>query len=108
MTEDDFLAGMAALDCAVDGCGGPAEVHHVTGAGMGLKAPFWAVIPLCHPHHRTGGPGVSIHDGLGVPDWEARFGRQEDLSAFSRIRLAEAWGIPIGELWKMIEVRLAA
>lgn len=36
-------------------CGSPAEPHHLKGiggmSGGSLKAPDWAVSPLCHPCH---------------------------------------------------------
>lgn len=56
----------------------PAEIHHITtGVGMGQRASNYQVIPLCHTHHRTGGPGVAIH--AGKETWELRHGREIDL-----------------------------
>lgn len=65
---------VVALGCIV--CGSPAEVHHLTGdSGIGQKSR--RVLPLCPPHHRTGGYGVALH--AGVRGWEARHGEQIDL-----------------------------
>ncbi|MBR2691808.1 MAG: DUF968 domain-containing protein [Aquamicrobium sp.] len=75
---------MAALGCII--CGGPAEVHHLTGAGMGLKAANDNVIPLCPPHHRTGGYGVAVH--AGTKEWERRHGTQAELLEKVRSRLS--------------------
>jgi hypothetical protein len=69
------LERVASLGCIV--CRSPAEVHHLTGAGMGLKAPHYKTIPLCHIHHRTGGLGIAIH--AGTKTWEKEFGEQEML-----------------------------
>tara|TARA_R100001443_G_C3361148_1_gene179095 strand:+ start:2905 stop:3183 length:279 start_codon:yes stop_codon:yes gene_type:complete len=49
-------------------------IHHLTGAGMGLKNKE-KFIPLCH-HHHQGKEG--IHH-LGNKIWEDRFGLQEEL-----------------------------
>lgn len=37
------------------------------------------VLPLCGPHHQTGGEGVAIHPFKR--QWEAKFGKQADLKA---------------------------
>lgn len=68
---------MAELGCLI--CGAPAEIHHPTGAGMGLRASHYDAIPLCPTHHRTGGYGVAIHAGQKA--WEAKFGLQAELTA---------------------------
>ena len=52
--------------CAV--CGAPAEPHHIKGighmSGTALKAPDWAVSPLCHPCHD------SMHHRPSSEQWE--------------------------------------
>ena len=73
--ERAYYGRVAALGCII--CKAPAEVHHLTGAGMGLRAKYLEVIPLCHKHHRTGGHGVAVH--AGTKTWEANFGTQEEL-----------------------------
>lgn len=74
--ERAHLAKVAQLPCCV--CGyWPVEVHHLTGAGMALRASHYDTIPLCAQHHRTGGYGVAIH--AGQKTWEAKFGLQRDL-----------------------------
>lgn len=56
----------------------PAEVHHLIGYGVGLKAPDSATIPLCPQHHRIGARGVAIH-ATPLNAWEDKWGTQEDL-----------------------------
>lgn len=72
-----YFTRVAALGCIL--CGGPAEIHHITGAGMGLKSSNRDVIPLCPPHHRTGGYGVAVH--AGTKEWERIHGTQPELLA---------------------------
>ena len=63
------------LGCVV--CQSPTEIHHLTGAGMGRKAPHHESFGLCANHHRHGGLGVAIH--AGVKTWEKKFGYQREL-----------------------------
>jgi hypothetical protein len=49
-----------------------ATIHHLTGAGMGLKSKKF--IPLC-PEHHQGNTGVHHNTKL----FEERFGTQEEL-----------------------------
>ena len=49
------------------------SIHHLTGAGMGLKSKLF--IPLCFEHHQ-GSEG--IHH-LGNFTWEDKYGTQEEL-----------------------------
>ena len=80
-SEKERLDRVAELGCQV--CrnlgypGTPAEVHHKR-AGTGLKrAAHDLVIPLCAPHHRTGGYGVAIH--AGIRKWVELYGTEEEL-----------------------------
>lgn len=70
-----YMGLVANLPCVVCGTW-PVEVHHKTGAGMGLRASDYDTIPLCPAHHRTGGPGVAIH--AGTRTWEEKYGTQDD------------------------------
>lgn len=64
------------LDMGCILCGSPeVHIHHLTGAGMGMKSPHQETIPLCADHHV--GP-AGIHQ-IGRRTWEATYGRQEDL-----------------------------
>ncbi len=64
---DDFRH----IGCVV--CGSPNyEVHHVRHSG---KRDNIKTFPLCHVHHRTGGYGVAIHDGLAT--WEKNFDSEQ-------------------------------
>lgn len=75
-----YLDKVAALGCWI--CRSPAEIHHITGAGMGRKSSNRDVIPLCDRHHRNGGFGVAVH--AGTRTWEETFGNQKDMAAAVR------------------------
>lgn len=84
MTKDDknWLSDVAALGCVVCrnlGYGeSPAEIHHVrTGQGTAQRASNKKTLPLCTPHHRTGGYGVAIH--AGQKKWEENYGTETEL-----------------------------
>lgn len=49
------------------------EVHHIRHTG---KRDNQRTIPLCFLHHRGGGHGVAIHDGLET--WEAINGTEDN------------------------------
>lgn len=53
--ERRYMSRVADLGCVV--CQQPAQVHHLTGAGMGLRAAHSEVIGLC-AHHHTGDEGI--------------------------------------------------
>lgn len=41
----------------------PAVIHHIReGQGMSERASHYLTIPLCPPHHKDHGSGVSFHD----------------------------------------------
>lgn len=70
------VADLGCLVCKNNGHpGSPAEIHHIRdGAGIGRKASHFEVIPLCPPHHRTGGWGIAFH--AGKREWEKNYGQQ--------------------------------
>lgn len=54
------------------------EIHHLrSGVGMGQRSDHKRAIPLCPPHHRTGGYGVAFHAGKKA--FEEQFGSEEEL-----------------------------
>ncbi|QDL31469.1 Ref family recombination enhancement nuclease [Serratia liquefaciens] len=84
MRKDDreYLQRVAELGCVVCrnlGYGAsPAEIHHLRkGCGVGQRSSHRRAIPLCPPHHRTGGHGVAIH--AGQKTWEKIYGSEEEL-----------------------------
>ena len=79
--EKKHMARVAALGCII--CGAPAEIHHLTGAGIGLRSQD--VIPLCPAHHRLGGYGVAVH--AGTKTFEENFGTQQELLEKTKRRL---------------------
>ncbi|MDP1019692.1 Ref family recombination enhancement nuclease, partial [Klebsiella pneumoniae] len=55
-----------------------AEVHHIrNGQGIAQRADHKKTLPLCPPHHRTGGHGVAIH--AGQKTWEENYGTESEL-----------------------------
>jgi len=77
----ELMARMVDGGCII--CERPAEIHHLTNGGMGLKSKVF--IPLCADHHRLGNIGVAIH--AGVETWETKFGTQEELYNLTMERL---------------------
>ena len=71
------------------------SIHHIDGRTK--PHAHWYVIPLCAPHHQTGGEGVALHHNK--TRFEDRFGTQDDLLALSARIIAEAGhDIPAGFL----------
>lgn len=90
--ERAHLTAIAALGCVVCerlGLGAsPAEIHHPRAlVGAGQRAGHFDAIPLCPAHHRTGGHGTALHAGQRT--WEARYGTELELLAYTRQRMAE-------------------
>ena len=82
--EKAHLSRVAALGCIV--CGAQAQVHHIrAGRGMALRASHYDTIPLCPPHHTTGGYGVAIHSGQ--KEFEKRYGTERELLSQVRAEL---------------------
>lgn len=80
------VASLPCCACQAIGLSGrlPTVVaHHKTGAGMGMKACDLDTMPLCEGHH-TGRNGIHR---LGVKEWEATYGKQDDHIAATRVRL---------------------
>lgn len=73
--EKRYHARVAALGCMI--CGKQPQLHHATGAGMGLKSSNYDVIPLCITHHLEGGYGMAIH--AGTQEWESLYGTQDEM-----------------------------
>ncbi|MDQ7101923.1 Ref family recombination enhancement nuclease [Serratia sp. MF2] len=62
------------------------EIHHIrSGQGAAQRSDDSEAIGLCHPHHRTGGPGVAIH--AGQKTWQAKFGTERELLAKTKTLL---------------------
>ena len=74
----DKVASMGCIVCVNLGLGEtPAEIHHIGNGATGKRSNNEKVIPLCHPHHRTGGYGVAVHQGR--VQWESNFGTEKEL-----------------------------
>lgn len=88
--EKRHLKRVVGLGCII--CGASAVPHHIrdisAGTGMGYKASDFETIPLCNPHHTSGGYGMAYHAGPEI--WEANFGTQQELLAQVRDELGLA------------------
>ena len=63
------------------------SIHHIDGrTKKGCHGPK-KVLPLCGPHHTTGGPGVAIHSYKAR--WVKQFGSEKDLAEQCSRILAE-------------------
>jgi hypothetical protein len=89
---------MAALGCCVCrrefGVHTPPAIHHLRGhpwAGTGQRADDAYTIPLCNTHHQTGGHGVAYH--AGAQAFEARFGTQAELLAWTNLMIGDNAGV---------------
>jgi hypothetical protein len=85
-----WLNRVRRLPCCVCDSPPPNEAHHIKdgSVGAGQKAGDHETIPLCAEHHRTGGRGISFHEGSGRLAWEALFGTQRELLAETLVLLA--------------------
>lgn len=61
------------------------SIHHIDGRTK--PGAHMNVLPLCGPHHQTGGEGVAIHPFKR--QWEAKFGKQVDLKVMCDEILAQ-------------------
>jgi hypothetical protein len=57
--DEPYLRWIRRLPCCICSHTPPNDAHHITGAGMSLKAPDRTAIPLCRTHHGH------YHDGRG-------------------------------------------
>jgi hypothetical protein len=73
------LVDIGCIACLIVGIKTPqVEIHHLrSGAGMGQRSNHYRAIPLCAPHHRTGGHGIALHAGQKA--FEEKYGTEEHL-----------------------------
>jgi hypothetical protein len=71
------LADLGCIACRIDGIHSPhVSIHHIDGRTK--PGAHQNVIPLCGPHHQTGGEEApSIHPWKAR--FEAKYGKQEQL-----------------------------
>ncbi|CAB4136999.1 hypothetical protein UFOVP315_34 [uncultured Caudovirales phage] len=60
-------------------------MHHLSGAGMGLKSTDFETIPLCEAHHLFGPHSI---EEMGSRAWEQMHGSQRDALMATRVQLA--------------------
>lgn len=88
--EREYMEKVASLGCYVNNkdCGGPLEVHHKTGAGMGLRASHYGTMCLCFNHHSAQTPlpfGHAVHKGTKT--FEENYGTQEEMIKWTKEQL---------------------
>lgn len=68
-----YLKWVSEQTCFVCGIMGPAQAHHIKGiggmSGAGLKAPDWAVMPMCGMCHHA--IHNEPHPEMIYAQWEA-------------------------------------
>lgn len=75
----EALVDLGCIACLIVGIKTPnVEIHHLrSGVGVGQRSNHYRAIPLCAPHHRTGGYGIAFHAGKKA--FEAKYGTEEEL-----------------------------
>lgn len=77
--EKRHMSKVADLGCIVCrlflGEQSPAAIHHT--GGKTKQGAHFKVLPLCGPHHQTGGYGVALH--AGKKEFERKYGTEQDL-----------------------------
>lgn len=98
--EKAHMGRVAKYGCIVLTCRKPATVHHLTGAGMGLRSKHYETIPLCPYHHQQGPFGRAVHNGTET--FEKKYGSQEAMLGLIWSWLhrdyPEIYGQEVGEL----------
>ena len=75
---DRLIDEVGCVACRINGISNRyATIHHIDGRTK--PGAHRRVLPLCGPHHQTGGEGVAIHPFKA--QWEAKYGNQYDLLA---------------------------
>ena len=89
-----YLAWVRTQPCCC--CGHPETIyHHLIGKGdgmMGAKAADFDTLPLCGRHH-TGDLGIHT---LGVDEWEAEFGDQNEMVRKTLLRAIQDGVLVLG------------
>lgn len=66
----EYLDWVRQQECCVCGTTPPTEAHHLIGTGklggMGMKAPDWTCIPVCHHCHQN----IHMNPVLVEHQWE--------------------------------------
>lgn len=94
---DKLVSDVGCIACRKDGRLGNTHcsIHHISGRTK--RGAHRNVIPLCGPHHQTGGEGVALHQNKAR--FVARYGREDDLLAeCAKILATEGHDIPAGFL----------
>lgn len=75
----DHVQSLGCIACRINGMYSPAEIHHVLDGGRRIGHSH--VIPLCFPHHRGGGDGLSavVSRHPYKKRFEAAYGTEQQL-----------------------------
>ena len=72
----------------------PAEIHHIrNGQGGSQRASTDETLPLCPPHHRTGGHGIALH--AGQETWEQKYGTEREFLDKVHSEYEETYNEPV-------------
>jgi hypothetical protein len=86
MTKDEkrHLDRVSRLGCIVcrnlgfDVEGQEVALHHPrAGMGTSQRSSHYDVLPICPPHHQTGGYGIAYHAGPKI--WQEKYGTETEL-----------------------------
>ena len=73
----DLLFQLGCIVCLREfGIYTPPAIHHTDGRTKPNSNQ--KTIPLCGPHHQTGGNGIAFH-ATGRKTWEAKYGKESEL-----------------------------
>lgn len=93
--DPEYLAWVRTLPCcapSVTKCKAPADAHHMTGAGMGMKAGDRETMPLCRAHHQAFHEGRWPFDGWSPA--ERRRWQEERIAACLAEHVVFEKGLP--------------
>lgn len=83
---DEWIRRITEFGCIVCyrmGYQTPASAHHPKDPKTGRPVQDTDAIPLCGPHHQTGGNGVAFH-ATGRKTWEKLYGTEAELLEHTR------------------------
>ena len=81
--DEAYRKAVSRLKCAKCGMPGPSQVHHMTGAGMGLRAHDHKSMPLCAQCH------IDLHGLCG----QFKGYTKESLTTWQQLAVSCTWSL---------------